>query len=91
MSAKKTAAAKPAETVEVVEELVPDADAELAAAEAEATGDVIEVEHGGKTFILPALLDYPVDVVFAESDLDRAHRPGRGAVAGVPPQPADHP
>lgn len=56
------------ETVETVE--VPDADAELAAVEAEATGDVIEVEHNGKTYTLPSPMDYPVDVVFAENDFE---------------------
>ncbi|MFI0553423.1 hypothetical protein [Streptomyces scabiei] len=65
MPAKKTD-----ETVEVVEELVPDADAELVAAEAEARGDVIEVEHNGRTYTVPSPLDYPVDVVFAENDFE---------------------
>jgi hypothetical protein len=64
MAAKKTAD-ETETTVETVEELVPDADAELGAAEAEATGDVIEVEHNGKVYSLPSPLDYPVDVVFA--------------------------
>lgn len=58
------------ETVETVEELVPDADAELVAAEAEATGDVIEVEHNGKVYTVPSPLDYPVDVVFADNDFE---------------------
>ncbi|MFF1450169.1 hypothetical protein ACFVYF_18820 [Streptomyces sp. NPDC058274] len=59
---------KTVETVETVE--VPDADAELVAAEAEATADVIEVEHNGKTYTLPSPMDYPVDVVFAENDFE---------------------
>lgn len=70
MPSKKTAAAAE-ESVEVVE-LVPDADAELGAAEAEATAELIEVEHGGKTYLLPSPLDYPVDVVFAENDFEAA-------------------
>ncbi|MEV0472324.1 hypothetical protein [Streptomyces prunicolor] len=69
MAAKKTAD-NTETTVETVEELVPDADAELGAAEAEATGDVIEVEHNGKVYSLPSPLDYPVDVVFADNDFE---------------------
>jgi hypothetical protein len=71
-AAKKTAAKKPAADEVTVEEteLVPDADAELGAAEAEAKGDVIEVEHNGRSYVLPAPLDYPVDVVFAENDFE---------------------
>src|SRR5690242_9164849 len=62
---------KSVETVETVETVeVPDADAELVAAEAEARGDVIEVEHNGKTYTLPSPLDYPVDVVFADNDFE---------------------
>ncbi|MGW1231428.1 hypothetical protein [Streptomyces californicus] len=71
-AAKKTASKKPsapAEEVVVVDE-VPDADAELGAAAAEATGDEVLVEHGGKTYVLPSPLDYPVDVVFAENDFE---------------------
>lgn len=70
--AKKTAAAKPVEPAEevVVENEVPDADTELVAAEAEARGDEITVEHAGKTYVLPSPLDYPVDVVFAENDFE---------------------
>lgn len=63
---KKTA---PAEEV-VVETELPDADAELGAAEAEAKGDEVTVEHGGKTYVLPSPLDYPVDVVFADNDFE---------------------
>ncbi|WP_435270928.1 hypothetical protein [Streptomyces sp. 1222.5] len=59
---------KTVETVETVE--VPDADAELVAAEAEATADVISVEHNGRTYALPSPLDYPVDVVFADNDFE---------------------
>jgi hypothetical protein len=58
------------ETVETVEVVVPDADAELVAAEAEARGDVTEVEHNGKTYTVPSPMDYPVDVVFAENDFE---------------------
>lgn len=68
MPAKKTAAAKPAEPVEDVE--LPDADAELNAALAEATEEGVEVEHNGKTYVVPSPLDYPVDVVFAENDFE---------------------
>jgi hypothetical protein len=66
MAEKKTAV----ETVETVE--VPDADTELVAAEAEATGEVIEVEHNGKTYSLPSPMDFPVDVVFADNDFEAA-------------------
>jgi hypothetical protein len=65
MPAKNTDAVETVETVEV-----PDADAELGAAEAEATGDVIEIEHNGRTYKLPSPMDYPVDVVFAENDFE---------------------
>ncbi|MER6382094.1 hypothetical protein ACWDBD_38880 [Streptomyces sp. NPDC001118] len=58
------------ETVGTVEVLVPDADAELGAAEAEARGDLIEVEHNGRTYTLPSPMDYPVDVVFADNDFE---------------------
>lgn len=75
MPAKKNSAASaPAaveETIEVVE-LVPDADTELVAAEAEAAGELVPVEHGGKTYLLPSPLDYPVDVIFAENDFEAA-------------------
>ncbi|MEV5883092.1 hypothetical protein AB0L74_10295 [Streptomyces sp. NPDC052020] len=64
MAAKKTV-----ETVETVE-VAPDADAGLAAAEAEAAEAPVKVEHNGKTYTLPAPLDYPVDVVFAENDFE---------------------
>ncbi|MFF3416819.1 hypothetical protein ACFYW9_19280 [Streptomyces sp. NPDC002698] len=66
MPAKNTAAVETVETVEVV----PDATAELGAAEAEASGKRVEVEHNGKTYFVPAPLDYPVDVVFAENDFE---------------------
>jgi hypothetical protein len=66
-AAKKT---DETETVETVEVVVPDADAELVAAEAEARGDLIEVEHNGKTYTVPSPMDYPVDVVFAENDFE---------------------
>jgi hypothetical protein len=66
-AAKKTAD-EAVESVDTVE--VPDAGAELVAAEAEARGDVIEVEHGGKVYTLPSPMDYPVDVVFAENDFE---------------------
>jgi hypothetical protein len=56
------------ETVETVE--VPDADAELVAVEAEARGDVVEVEHNGKVYTVPSPMDYPVDVVFADNDFE---------------------
>lgn len=69
MPAKKTVT-ESAETVETVEELVPDADTELGAAEAEATDTGVEVEHNGKVYRLPSPLDYPVDVVFAENDFE---------------------
>ncbi|MEU3436731.1 hypothetical protein [Streptomyces sp. NPDC006863] len=70
-AAKKTAPKKPsAPAEEVVVDEVPDADAELAAAAAEAKGDEVLVEHGGKTYVLPSPLDYPVDVVFAENDFE---------------------
>ncbi|MFJ7329029.1 hypothetical protein ACIQVN_22655 [Streptomyces cyaneofuscatus] len=70
-AAKKTASKKPsAPTEEVVVDEVPDADAELGAAAAEAKGDEVLVEHGGKTYVLPSPLDYPVDVVFAENDFE---------------------
>ncbi|MFB6654834.1 hypothetical protein ACFCZ4_06625 [Streptomyces microflavus] len=70
-AAKKTAPKKPsAPAEEVVVDEVPDADAELGAAAAEATGDEVLVEHGGKTYVLPSPLDYPVDVVFAENDFE---------------------
>ncbi|MYX26053.1 hypothetical protein GTY75_05115 [Streptomyces sp. SID8381] len=62
----KTAADETVETVEVV----PDAAAELAAGEAEARGEVIEVEHNGRTYTVPSPLDYPVDVVFADNDFE---------------------
>jgi hypothetical protein len=65
-AAKKNAAVETVETVEVV----PDADAELAAGDAEARGDVVAVEHGGHTYTLPSPLDYPVDVVFADNDFE---------------------
>ncbi|MEV5677457.1 MULTISPECIES: hypothetical protein [unclassified Streptomyces] len=71
-AAQKTAAKKttaPAEEV-VVEDEAPDATAELAAAEAEAKGDAVTIEHGGKVYVLPAPLDYPVDVVFADNDFE---------------------
>ncbi|MFD4608279.1 hypothetical protein ACFWOT_09195 [Streptomyces sp. NPDC058440] len=70
MPAKKTAAAKPVEPVEVVEDLAPDADAELEAGQAEATGEAIEVEHNGRTYYVPSPMDFPVDVVFAENDFE---------------------
>ncbi|MFJ9234383.1 hypothetical protein ACIRJ3_05285 [Streptomyces anulatus] len=70
-AAKKTAAKKPSHPVEeVVIDEVPDADTELRAGEAEATGDEVLVEHRGKTYVLPSPLDYPVDVVFAENDFE---------------------
>jgi len=69
MTAKKTAASKPADEA-VVETEVPDADNELGAAEAEATGAGVTVEHNGKTYVLPSPLDYPVDVVFADNDFE---------------------
>ncbi|MFF9653081.1 hypothetical protein [Streptomyces sp. NPDC014622] len=71
-AAKKTAAKKPAAPADevVVENEVPDADAELGAAEAEAKGDEVTVEHNGKVYVLPSPLDYPVDVVFAENDFE---------------------
>ncbi|MFJ8699464.1 hypothetical protein [Streptomyces ardesiacus] len=68
MAAKKTAADKPVETVEAVE--LPDADAELTAAKAEAVEEGIKVEHNGKTYVVPSPLDYPVDVVFADNDFE---------------------
>lgn len=71
-AAKKTAAKKPsapAEEVVVVDE-APDADTELGAAEAEAKGDELLVEHKGKTYVVPSPLDYPVDVVFADNDFE---------------------
>ncbi|MFI1530046.1 hypothetical protein [Streptomyces griseus] len=70
-AAKKTAVKKPSHPVEeVVIDEVPDADTELRAAAAEAKGDEVLVEHGGKTYVLPSPLDYPVDVVFAENDFE---------------------
>ncbi|MFF8629685.1 hypothetical protein [Streptomyces werraensis] len=66
MPAKKTAAAESVETVE----LAPEATAELAAAEAEAADAELVVEHGGKTYVIPAPMDYPVDVVFADNDFE---------------------
>ncbi|MEU6765903.1 hypothetical protein ABZ916_25725 [Streptomyces sp. NPDC046853] len=72
-AAKKTAARKPVDAPApevVVETEVPDADVELGAAEAEAKGDEVTVEHGGKTYILPSPLDYPVDVVFVDNDFE---------------------
>jgi hypothetical protein len=65
MPAKNTDAVETVETVEV-----PNADAELGAVEAEATGDAIEIEHNGRTYKLPSPMDYPVDVVFAENDFE---------------------
>ncbi|MFG3176585.1 hypothetical protein ACGFZC_16175 [[Kitasatospora] papulosa] len=70
MAAAKNKTTAPAEEVAVVETEVPDADTELGAAEAEATGNPVSVEHGGKTYFLPSPLDYPVDVVFAENDFE---------------------
>jgi hypothetical protein len=70
MAAAKKTVDEPVKSVETVE--VPDAGAELEAAEAEARGDVIEVEHGGKTYTVPSPMDYPVDVVFAENDFEAA-------------------
>ncbi|MFF4245225.1 hypothetical protein ACFYY2_12210 [Streptomyces sp. NPDC001822] len=70
--AKKTAAknlSAPADEV-VVETEVPNADAELGVAAAEAKGDGVAIEHNGKTYILPSPLDYPVDVVFADNDFE---------------------
>ncbi|MVO87423.1 hypothetical protein GPA10_22330 [Streptomyces sp. p1417] len=49
---------------------MPDADAELDAAQAEVTGAAVTVHHNGTTYHLPSPLDYPVDVVFAESDFE---------------------
>jgi hypothetical protein len=72
-AAKNTASAKTAVNDEVTVETtaeVPDADAELGAATAEATGDEITVEHNGSVYVLPSPLDYPVDVVFAENDFE---------------------
>jgi len=72
-AAKKTAAVKPTEKDEVTvetAELVPDADAELGAAESEAKGERIDVEHNGAVYSLPSPLDYPVDVVFADNDFE---------------------
>jgi hypothetical protein len=66
-AAKKTASDKTVETVEVE---VPDATTELVAAEAEARGEVTEVEHNGKVYTVPSPMDYPVDVVFAENDFE---------------------
>lgn len=66
MPAKKTVGTP----AEVVEEVAPDADAELGAAEAEAAGEPIAVEHAGRTYLVPSPMDYPVDVVFAENDFE---------------------
>ncbi|MFK0231216.1 hypothetical protein ACIQUL_36230 [Streptomyces sp. NPDC090303] len=70
-AAKKTASKPTAPAAEVVvEDEVPNSDAELNAASAEATGDKISVEHNGNVYMIPAPLDFPVDVVFADNDFE---------------------
>ncbi|MFG3582562.1 hypothetical protein [Streptomyces sp. NPDC047990] len=71
-AAKKTAATKPADRAEIEapEEPTAEAGESLTAVAHEATDIYTWVEHNGKKYSIPAAMEFPLEVILAENEIE---------------------